>query len=211
MSVIKKKQPSTSTKEQLINAAAKIFQQKGFQKTRISDIVNEGGVAQGTFYLYFESKKEIFRQIILAHSCRFAKVFKETEVVFGGKDTKEIKQNMSCFLKKLYEVYKQNIKISELLFRETRGHGGLFKEDQEIFFKSYVQLLQEQMKKDIPAGKFNFRDSETMAIFLLGVFLNSASYFLLMKKQLNTEKLIQKMTDFMFYGMQLNNVTISPK
>ena len=24
-------------------------------------------------------------------------------------------------------------------------------------------------------------------------------------------ELIQKMTDFMFYGMQLNNVTISPK
>jgi AcrR family transcriptional regulator len=209
MSVRERKSNSTSTKEQLIKAAIRIFQQKGFQKTRISDIVNEAGLAQGTFYLYFESKKEIFRQITLAHSSRFAEVFQETKVVFGGKDTKEIKQNMSCFLKKLYEVYKQNIKISELLFRETRGHGGLFKEDQKTFFKSYVQLLQEQMKKDIPAGKFDFKDSETMAIFLLGVFLNSASYFLLMKKQLNTEKLIQKMTDFMFYGMQLNNTSIS--
>ena len=210
MSVRKEKQSSTSSKEQLIDAAIEMFQQKGFQKTRISDIVSEAGLAQGTFYLYFESKKEIFRQITIAQSGRFAKVFKETEVVFGGKDIKEIKQNMSRFLKKLYEVYRQNIKISELLFRETRGHGGLFKKDQETFFKSYVQLLQEQMKKDIPAGKFNSEDSETMAIFLLGVFLNSTSYFLLMKKQFNTEKLVQKMTDFMFYGMQLNKLIISP-
>jgi len=211
MSVRDRKVPSTSTQEQLINAAVKIFQEKGFQKTRISDIVSEAGLAQGTFYLYFESKEEIFRQITIAQSGRFAKVFKETEVVFGGKDINEIKQNISHFLSKLIEVYKENIKISELLFRETRGHGGLFKEHQEAFYKSFVKLLQEHMKRDISSGKFNFEDSETLAIFLLGVFLNSTSYFLLMKKQFNTEKLVQKMTDFMLNGLQLNNVAISPK
>jgi AcrR family transcriptional regulator len=209
MSVRKGKQPSTSTKEQLINAAVKIFQQKGFQKTRISDIVSEAGLAQGTFYLYFESKEEIFRQITIAHSSRFVKVFKETELLFGGRDSNDIRQNISRFLNKLLEVYKQNINVSELLFREVRGHGGVFKEVQETFYKSFVKLLQEYMKRDIPAGKFNFEDSETIAIFLLGVFLNSTSYFLLMKKQFNTEKLVQKMTDFMLNGLQLNNLSIS--
>ncbi|MBI4763584.1 MAG: TetR/AcrR family transcriptional regulator [Deltaproteobacteria bacterium] len=210
MSVRKGKPPSLSTKEQLINAAIKIFQQKGFQKTRISDIVSEAGLAQGTFYLYFESKEKIFRQITLDQSSRFAKVFKETEVVFGGKDLTDIRQNITRFLNKLLEVYKQNIKISELLFRETRGHGGLFKEDQETFYKSFIKLLQEHMKRDLPAGKFIFEDSETIAIFLLGVFLNSTSYFLLMKKQFNTDKLVQKMTDFILNGMQLNNIPFLP-
>ncbi len=211
MSVRKGKPASTSTKEQLINAAVKIFQQKGFQKTRISDIVSEAGLAQGTFYLYFESKEAIFRQITLDHSSRFAQVFKETEVLFGGKDTSDLRQNISRFLSKLLEVYKQNIKISELLFRETRGHGGLFKGDQEAFYKSFIKLLQEHMKRDLPAGKFSLENSETIAIFLLGVFLNSASYFLLMKKQVNTEKLVQKMTDFMLNGLQLTKVSNSSK
>jgi TetR/AcrR family transcriptional regulator, fatty acid metabolism regulator protein len=209
VSVREKKQNSKSTQEQLLNSAVRIFQQKGFQKTRISDIVSEAGVAQGTFYLYFKSKEEIFRHITIAHSARFVKVFKETEVLFGGKDIKDITQNINCFLNKLIEVYKQNVKISELLFREVRGHGGLFKEIQESFYKSFIKLLQEHMKRDIPPGKFQFEDSETVAIFLLGVFLNSTSYFMLMKKQFNTEKLVQKMTDFMLNGLQLNNLSIS--
>ena len=38
----------------LLNTAYHLFTEKGFQKTSISDIVNEAGVAKGTFYLYFK-------------------------------------------------------------------------------------------------------------------------------------------------------------
>ena len=198
---------TTSTKEQLINAAVRIFHQKGFQKTRISDIVSAADVAQGTFYLYFKSKEEIFRHIIITHTNRFVKAFEETELLFGGKDSKDIWQNINRFLNKLLEIYKLDIKISELLFREGSGHGGLFKESQETFCKSFIKLLQEHMKRDIPSDKFHFGESETMAMFLLGVFLNSASYFMPMKKQYDTEKLAHKMTDFMLNGLQLNNLS----
>ena len=40
----------------LLNTAYHLFTEKGFQKTSISDIVNEAGVAKGTFYLYFKDK-----------------------------------------------------------------------------------------------------------------------------------------------------------
>ena len=56
--------PATpTTKDYLLDAAVRKFHQKGYQKTRISDIVSEAGVAQGTFYLYFKSKEEIFKNI----------------------------------------------------------------------------------------------------------------------------------------------------
>ena len=40
----------------LLNTAYQLFTEKGFQKTSISDIVNEAGVAKGTFYLYQEQE-----------------------------------------------------------------------------------------------------------------------------------------------------------
>ena len=43
----------------LLNTAYQLFTEKGFQKTSISDIVNEAGVAKGTFYLYFKDKLDI--------------------------------------------------------------------------------------------------------------------------------------------------------
>ena len=46
----------------LLNTAYHLFTEKGFQKTSISDIVNEAGVAKGTFYLYFKDKSaEVFK------------------------------------------------------------------------------------------------------------------------------------------------------
>jgi len=51
--------PSETRKAQLLLAARKVLGEKGYSATRISEIVAEAGVSQGTFYLYFASKEDI--------------------------------------------------------------------------------------------------------------------------------------------------------
>ncbi len=43
---------------QLLKAARKVFRAKGYAGATVSEIVREAGVAQGTFYLYFPSKRD---------------------------------------------------------------------------------------------------------------------------------------------------------
>ena len=43
----------------LLNTAFDLFTKQGIQKTSISDIVNQAGVAKGTFYLYFKDKYDL--------------------------------------------------------------------------------------------------------------------------------------------------------
>jgi AcrR family transcriptional regulator len=45
-------------KEQILAAARAVFGEKGYENTTVSNIVRRAGVAQGTFYLYFASKRE---------------------------------------------------------------------------------------------------------------------------------------------------------
>jgi AcrR family transcriptional regulator len=45
-------------KEQILAAARAVFDEKGYEKATVSDIVRRAGVAQGTFYLYFGSKRD---------------------------------------------------------------------------------------------------------------------------------------------------------
>lgn len=47
----------------ILNAAMGVITEKGYDKTVISDIVKKAGVAQGTFYLYFPSKKALIPAI----------------------------------------------------------------------------------------------------------------------------------------------------
>lgn len=51
-------------RERLLDTAFGLFTTKGLTKTSISDIVNNAGVAKGTFYLYFKDKYDIANKLI---------------------------------------------------------------------------------------------------------------------------------------------------
>lgn len=61
-------------KESLLNTAFNLFTTKGIHNTSISDIVEQAGVAKGTFYLYFKDKYDINNKLV-AH--RATRLFEE--------------------------------------------------------------------------------------------------------------------------------------
>jgi AcrR family transcriptional regulator len=66
---------------ELIDMAEKLFIEKGFEQTLISDIVKSLGVAQGTFYYYFKSKDDILNSILERKWEQFAsRLIEEIEV-----------------------------------------------------------------------------------------------------------------------------------
>lgn len=52
------------TVELILSAAAKLFTEKGFEKTSIQDILNELGMSKGAVYHHFRSKEEIMDRLI---------------------------------------------------------------------------------------------------------------------------------------------------
>ena len=49
---------------EIVDAAARVFAAKGVSRATVSDVVRAAGVAQGTFYLYFESKDEVVLAVV---------------------------------------------------------------------------------------------------------------------------------------------------
>jgi len=52
------------TRQRLLEAAEDVFAQVGYHEASIVKITEAAGVAMGTFYLYFRSKKEIFDELL---------------------------------------------------------------------------------------------------------------------------------------------------
>ncbi len=86
------------TRQLIIDSARKVIGKNGFSNTRISDIVSEAGLAQGTFYLYFKNKKDVIEEIgdqmIITQSEKI-KVLED----IGSTITK------AEFIRKIYEVF----------------------------------------------------------------------------------------------------------
>ena len=53
------RQKKSDKYRKIIDAATKIFAQKGFYKSKISEIAQEAGIADGTIYIYFKHKDDI--------------------------------------------------------------------------------------------------------------------------------------------------------
>ncbi len=56
-------QKGAQTRVRLLQAAKKVFEEDGFLEARISDIAERAGLSHGSFYHYFDSKEEIFREV----------------------------------------------------------------------------------------------------------------------------------------------------
>jgi AcrR family transcriptional regulator len=51
------------TRAGLVAAAKRVFETKPYAEARIIDITTQAGTASGTFYTYFDSKDQIFREV----------------------------------------------------------------------------------------------------------------------------------------------------
>lgn len=51
-------------KQEILDAAERLFASKGFDNTSISDILEETGIARGTLYYHFKSKEELLDAVI---------------------------------------------------------------------------------------------------------------------------------------------------
>jgi AcrR family transcriptional regulator len=51
-------------RKEIVDAARSVFARKGFSGAIVDEIAKDAGVAKGTVYLYFRSKKEIYRAVL---------------------------------------------------------------------------------------------------------------------------------------------------
>ncbi len=66
---------------EILDAAENLFYSKGYDETAVSDIVNEIGVAQGTFYNYFASKESVLDAVVNRH---LSKTYREMEDIVNS-------------------------------------------------------------------------------------------------------------------------------
>lgn len=67
-------------RKQILRAAIEVFAERGFHKTRISDIAKRAKVAYGLIYHYFDSKEHVLSSVFEENWAVFVKVLKDISV-----------------------------------------------------------------------------------------------------------------------------------
>lgn len=161
---------SVSTKDRIIEVAKELFSQKGFYETRVSDIVSKADVAQGTFYIYFKSKEDLFLELIkkLHHQL----IQKLSSYKNSNQDFETtIKALIKDFLT---EVYK-NREIAQIFFGQLLGIN-------EEFRQLYITKISDiqQILKEVIERYYDGENAQILATMILGflrqLFFNCLTY-----------------------------------
>lgn len=184
-----------------MNSALEVFQDVGYAKARVSDIVGKAGVSQGTFYLYFKSKEDVLRCIIDSLREDINNALEEVDVIFSGETAEEMLQSLTAFLEKALAIHYDNIAAAEILWREGFGHGGVFAELYTNTYSYFIGLLQERMREASEKGLIRKESIEETSVFLVSIFERSSFYFMVIAGNVDIPKLAASMARFILFGL----------
>jgi AcrR family transcriptional regulator len=105
------------TRAQLVRAAQKVFQRDGYLDARVADIAAAAGVAHGSFYTYFDSKEDVFRELAEA-------VVKEVSAALDTPDESGPRDRIRAINQRYMELYERHALVLGLI--EQVGNLGEF-------------------------------------------------------------------------------------
>jgi AcrR family transcriptional regulator len=148
------------TRQRLLDAAEQVFGELGFHDASIVKITDVAGVGQGTFYLYFRSKLEVFDELVrdlnrrIRHAMTEAAAPAETRLqaeLLGFRGYFEFAAEHPG----LYKIIRQAAFVSPEIFRYH----------YDRVSEPYVEALREAMER----GETGTIDPEVTAWALMAI------------------------------------------
>lgn len=128
----------------LVDAAEALFTQSGFYDVSVSDICREAKTAVGTFYIYFNSKADIYRYLVESYKREIRQNLAQT--IAGCVTRREMeREGIKCFIR--YAV--ENPSVYNIIWGSLSVDKQMFEDYYVSFADSYARALsrsQEELK-----------------------------------------------------------------
>jgi len=106
------------TRARLVDAAEQIFAEHGFLDARISDIAERAQLSHGSFYHYFDSKEQIFREVAAAVDERLSAPV--GSVIFDADSSATPQERIREAMRRHLESYRAEARIMGVIEQVAR-------------------------------------------------------------------------------------------
>lgn len=150
----------------LVRSAIELFAKKGYSRTTIRDITDLAGTTQPMIYYYFNSKLDLFRQVLEEIATRNAQVFEAVD------DNLPIDKYLRAVLKAAVGLYDQDPNAGMLMtnFVYTPDTHTMFRRAGELLLRPTQVLVESFERRKIRGEIREDIDSLALAFLFLGMF-----------------------------------------
>ncbi|WP_342719510.1 TetR/AcrR family transcriptional regulator [Bacillus paramycoides] len=193
----------------ILEAAVDMFGEKGYASTSTNEIAKRAGVAEGTIFRYYKTKKDLLLAVVMPTLTKFAAPF--FIQAFAKEVFKSEYKSYEAFLRVVihnrFEFAKKHFPMIKILIQEVPFQPELKNEIQhlvetELFshFKKLIVKFQEdgEIIEMPPSSVLRLTLSAVLGLLL-------TRFLLLPEEKWNDEVEIENTIQFMLYGLTPRN------
>ncbi|WP_346235383.1 TetR/AcrR family transcriptional regulator [Lysinibacillus telephonicus] len=138
------------SKKLLLEKAIELFSTNGYHETKISDIVKAANLTQPTFYLYFQSKESLYKDLIEQFQNNFFEIV-HNDLENKPSANRSFIHNIKEALVKIFTYFAGNLFLTKIGFYDSVEAESIkekfalalsdkLQENQEINFSSEIEV-----------------------------------------------------------------------
>lgn len=191
---------------EILEAATKIFSEKGFENSRTSDIAKEANIAEGTIFRYYKTKKDLLMGLFIPMIIKFFRpmMLSSVEKIFNNEDMSIEEVIKAIFIDRL-QLIRKNMPLVKTLVIEAAYKPEILEALRETLLPKVVEVIDGFMIKNIEKGVFKDMDPRIMTrsfMSMLAGYIVLTVNFPNMFPVENDEEEVEKMTRILLDGIR---------
>ena len=196
---MKKLELQDRRKEQIMSAALSVVVAKGYDQSRMDDIVEKSQLSKGAIYWYYKSKEEVYLSLVDYWFVQYSS---------GVVDTLKQQESASDQLKALFdffiEQFDKNPATFKLLveFWRLAGLNPDFNAKLQQIYSDFLEYIIEIIKVGVANGEFKNVEPRITALSIL-INIEGINWFTLFDKSgVEAHEYIDTISDFILNGLK---------
>jgi AcrR family transcriptional regulator len=194
----------TDKQIKILQAAVEIFSVKGYSGSSTSEIAQKAGVAEGTIFRHYKTKKDLLLSIVAPMMAKLIAPFalKDFTRILEA-DYPEVEDFLRAVIRNRMEFARKNFPVLKIFLHEIPFHGELQAQFKEQIAKQVLQRAEKSVRHFQAEGKLIQLPSSTairlIITTIIGLIL--ARFLFLPEADWDEDREIEYTIDFIMHGL----------
>ena len=187
-------------REQVLECAQRVFSRKGYHAAGVADIIAEAGVARGTFYLYFESKRAIFDELLGRLLALLAASVKRIDVSPGAPPPFD---QLLANVNRVVDTLWDHREMTRVLLRSAPGIDADFDRKLDESYGRLRAIIQSALATGEAMGLVRPCDHELASLCVLGTVKEVMNHYVVQEhaRSFDRRRLARELLEYNLKGL----------
>lgn len=184
-------------RNKVLEAARTLFAKRGIRHTTVDMIAQASAIAKGTVYNYFDSKNDIFREVI--HNEAIA-VYSEIDAAV--RQAKNVRDKIKTFVMAKLKAIRSRMNLYNLTQERYMNLSNLVRHEMTFYYEREILLIEDILSEGIRKNEIEVQEPALLARALVGAVKDFEDPWVVAENWETMERYLDTLLDVLYNGLR---------